>query len=156
MITTERMNYESNRLFALAELIDTTHTIAFNAVNEGSGDYGAVLQRVHELLFAAYEVANCAAHDLSDLIGECVRSQPVQQPVTQPATVDGRGKLIALRLRSYTLRALADNGIRTRDDLLRLTETDLIKMKGIGIESMKDIVSKLKDNDLSLRPEAWS
>lgn len=85
MITTERMNYESSRLFALAELIDTTHTIAFNAVNEGSSDYEAVLQRVHELLFAAYEVAHNAAFDLSELIGECEAGTPARQPAKRRA-----------------------------------------------------------------------
>ncbi|MFT0532230.1 hypothetical protein ACMHYJ_05255 [Castellaniella hirudinis] len=74
MITKERMKYEANRAFALAELIDTTYTIAFNCLNEG-GDHEGELQRVKELLFAAHEVASSAANDLSDLFGECETSQ---------------------------------------------------------------------------------
>lgn len=71
MISKSQMHHESTRLFALAQLLDTTHTIAFSAVSEGSDDYEGVLQRVHELLFAAIELAHNAAHELSELISEC-------------------------------------------------------------------------------------
>ena len=87
MITKDRMNYEATRLYALAELIDTTRTIAFSDVNEGTDEPEAVLQRVHELLFAAFEVAHGAANDLSELMADCVHESPKPQPTKRRAKV---------------------------------------------------------------------
>lgn len=153
MITKSVMHYHAKRAYSMAELLDTAYVIAYDCLNN-SADCENALERVKELLFLAQDAASTSADFLSDLISECEADpapQPAKrQPVARATTVSDRSGLINLKLRSYTLQALAANGIRGIEDLLGLAELDLIKMPGIGRESIKDIKAKLQAAGLSL------
>lgn len=118
MITWSTMNYQANRAFALAELLEVSYDQAFQAVNDGTDDPESVLQRLANLLHSAHECANSLAMDISNLMGNMhsAKARQARAPISKPghkaalawyADLDSRITVIeeAKRLKGYCVES---------------------------------------------------
>lgn len=80
-------------------------------------------------------------------LAEVERLQPPEGKPFVKRTIDELD--LSVRAFNGVLRA----GVRTIEDLTRLSRSDLMKVRNMGVRTISEIETKLKDKGLSLRPD---